>query len=230
MPLADEIARLRDAALADLDASHDYYANTQAAWRFVVQYIKRGGKARVHNTATGNLTTEKELPGKAQLYVTEYLTAATFQQFVSLFEDFIFGVLRQWLLTYPQRLERKQIPVSLVLDAADLGSVKLAVVNRELNELSYRKVREWFAYLEDLVKLGCPTADEIDRLAEIKATRDVYVHNRGVAGAAYVEKAANKRRCDVGQKLDLPEPYHRESWRLIRKVVSEVAAAAVAKA
>jgi hypothetical protein len=230
MPLADEIAGLRDAALADLDAVHDYYTNSVAAWRFVVRYIQRGGKAHVYNRATGNVTTEKDLPGKAHLYVTEYLTAATFQQFVSLFEDFVFGVMRQWLLAYPQRLERKQIPVAVVLTAADLASVKLAVVNRELNELSYRRVREWFSYLEDLVKLGCPTADDIDRLAEIKATRDVYVHNRGVAGAIYVEKAGDKKRCDVGQRLDLPEQYHRESWLLIRKVVSDVSTAAVGKA
>ena len=120
--------------------------------------------------------------------------------------------------------------MSVILAAVDLESVKLAAVNRELNELNYRKVRDWFSYLEDLVKLGCPTADEIDRLAEIKATRDMYVHNRGVAGAIYEEKAGNKKRCGAGQKLDLTEPYHRESWQLIRKVVSDVAAAAVAKA
>ena len=230
MSLADEIAGLRDAVLADLDAAHDYYANTKAAWRVVLRYMKRGGKVRIHNSATGNVTTEKELPGKARLYVTENLRAATLQQFVSLFEEFVFGVLRQWLLAYPQRLERKQVPMSVILAAVDLESVKLAAVNRELNELNYRKVRDWFSYLEDLVKLGCPTADEIDRLAEIKATRDVYVHNRGVAGAIYEEKAGNKKRCGAGQKLDLTEPYHRESWQLIRKVVSDVAAAAVAKA
>ena len=110
MSLADEIAGLRDAVLADLDAAHDYYANTKAAWRVVLRYMKRGGKVRIHNSATGNVTTEKELPGKARLYVTENLRAATLQQFVSLFEEFVFGVLRQWLLAYPQRLERKQAP------------------------------------------------------------------------------------------------------------------------
>jgi hypothetical protein len=230
MPLADEIAALRDVALADLDEAHDYYTNTKAAWRVVQRYVERGGKVRVHNRSTGGVTTEKELPAKAQQYVTEYLTAATFQQFVSVFEVFVFGVMRQWLLAYPQRLERKQIPVSVVLTAADLASVKLAAVNRELNELSYKRVREWFAYLEDLVKLGRPTADEVDRLAEIKATRDVYVHSRGTAGAVYVEKAGARKRCDAGQKLDLPEQYHRESWQLIRKVIADISAAAIAKA
>jgi len=33
MPLADNIAKLRDLILADLDAVLDYDANTQAVWR-----------------------------------------------------------------------------------------------------------------------------------------------------------------------------------------------------
>lgn len=229
MPLADEIAKHRDVILADLDAVHDYYANTKAAWRIVQRYIERGGKVRIHNMPTGHITTEKELPGKAQFYITEYLVASTFQQFASLFEDFVFGVMRQWLLAYPQSLARKQLPFSVILEAADLKAVKLEAVNRELNELNYKKVREWFAYLEGMAKLKCPTDDEIDRLTEIKATRDVYVHNRGVASSIYEEKSGAKKRCKAGERLEIPEHYHRESWELIRKVVTDLSAAAIAK-
>jgi len=35
MPLADEIARVRDVALQDLVAAYDYYADTKAAWQVV---------------------------------------------------------------------------------------------------------------------------------------------------------------------------------------------------
>jgi hypothetical protein len=230
MPLADELARHRDLILGDLDAAHDYYTNTRAAWRIVRRYISDGGTVSVRNRSAGNVSTHHDLPAKAQLYVTEYLAVATLQQFVTLFEDFVFGVMRHWLLAYPQRLDRKQVPMSLVLSAADLAEVKLAAVNRELNELSYKRVRDWFAYLDDMVKLGCPTADEIDRLAEVKATRDVFVHNRGVASPTYEEKAGAKKRGKAGDKLDVPEHYHREGWELIKKVVSDVSAAAIAKA
>jgi hypothetical protein len=81
-----------------------------------------------------------------------------------------------------------------------------------------------------MVKLGRPTKDEIDRLAEIKATRDVFVHNRGVASPTYVDKAGEKKRAETGEKLGLSQQYHRESWKLIRKVVQDVSAAAISKA
>ncbi len=230
MPLADEIAGHRDVILAELDAVHNYYVNTKAAWRIVQEFIERGGTVTVHNHSTGDITTENELPGMAQFYVTEYLAVSTFQQFVSLFEDFLFGIMRQWLLAYPQSLGRKQLPISVVLEAADLAAVKLVAVNRELNDLNYKKVREWFTYLNELVNLGCPTDDEIAQLAEIKATRDVYVHNRGIASPIYEEKSGAKTRAAAGARLEIPEHYHRQGWDLIRKVVLDVSAAAMAKA
>ena len=70
-----------------------------------------------------------------------------------------------------------------MLDAPDLATVVLAVVDRELNEIKYGRVADWFAHLERLAKLGVPASEEIDRLAEIKAARDILVHNKGVVNA-----------------------------------------------
>jgi hypothetical protein len=194
MHLAGDLLTHRDNILADLHDAHDYYTRTKAAWRTVLTVIEKGATVRIRNMVTGSDITEKELPDTAQAYVTGFLASATLQQFVSSFEDFIFGVMRHWLLAYPKRLAKKQIPMSFVLAASNLDAVKLDAINRELNELAFKRVREWFAYLEDMVKLGCPTDEEIDRLAEIKATRDVFVHNRGIANQICEEKAGARKR------------------------------------
>ena len=117
----------------------------------------------------------------------------------------MFGLLRHWVLVHPQSIGKKQLPVSIIFEAADLDTVKRAAIDRELNELSYKKLKDWFVYLESLVKLGCPSEDEIKRLAEIKATRDVFIHNSGVANAIYEEKAGEKKRFRAGEKMDVPE-------------------------
>lgn len=176
------------------------------------------------------MISERELLAKSQRYIAGYLTSATFVQFVSLFEDFIMGVLRLWLLAYIQKLDHKQVSMSVVRLASDLDAVKQIAVNRELNELSYKRLREWFTYLDGLTKLGCPSDDEIDQLAEIKATRDVLVHNRGVASPMYADKAGDKKRAEAGQPLELTASYHLASWQLIRKVVTDISTAAIAKA
>jgi hypothetical protein len=80
------------------------------------------------------------------------------------------------------------------------------------------------------VKLACPTADEIDRIAEAKASRDILVHNRGVATKTYESKAGKHARFKDSEQIDISERYHRETWELFRKVVADVSNAALAKA
>jgi hypothetical protein len=228
--LADEIRALTTRTLAALQASHDYHTYTKRVWRLFQQVVKEGRKFTFRNVATGTRVDEQALRGRAQLYVTDYLAPATFQHFVSLFEDFFFGLLRCWLAAYPSSLSRKQVEVGAVLKAPDKSAIVLAVVDRELNELKYDRLADWFAYLERLAGLGCPTADEIAGLAEIKASRDILVHNNGIANATYVSKAGTRARYHDGEELEIPEQYHRASWEVINKAVRDVSAAAIAKA
>jgi len=103
-------------------------------------------------------------------------------------------------------------------------------VRKELNEVLYDRPTEWFSYLDGKVKLGCPTSNEVERIAEAKATRDVFVHNKGVANKTYESKAGNLARFHDGEKIDISEQYHRETWELVHRVVSDVSNAAIAKA
>ena len=68
-----------------------------------------------------------------------------------------------------------------------------------------------------------------DSLSEIKASRDILVHNKGVVNATYLAKAGKRARHKDGEPLEIPEQYHRASWETINKVVRDLAAAAIAK-
>ena len=118
----------------------------------------------------------------------------------------------------------------MVLKAGYISTVALAVIEKELNELKYERLADWFAYLEKLIKLGCPTADEIEALAEMKASRDIFVHNKGIANAVYVSKSGSKARYRDGETLEISEPYHRASWELVKKVIRDLSDAAIRKA
>lgn len=227
MALADDIRALRDRVLLDLNAAHDYYTDTKIAWAITRQVIAGGRMFSIRNTTTGNGTTQALLASKAKGYVTEQLAEATFQQFISIFESYFFDLLR--LLAYPQNLIGKKVDFKAVLDAPDEDAITLLVVGKELNEILYDRPTGWFAYLEDKAKLGCPKPDETDRIAEAKASRDVLVHNRGVASKTYEAKTGNHARCKDGQRIDIPENYHREIWELIRKIVTDISNAAIAK-
>jgi hypothetical protein len=230
MALADAIQVLRARALTELNAAHDYYIDTRSAWRIVGKAVRAGYRLTIRNRTTGTITTETTLLSKAQGYVAEQLTEATFQQFLAIFEGFFLDLLRLWLLAHPQSLFGKKVDFKAVLEAADKDTITLQVVNKELNELLYDRPAGWFVYLKDRAKLGCPASDEIDRIVEAKASRDVLIHNRGIANKIYESKAGKLVRYRDGQRIEIPKRYHRETWELVRKVITDIANAAVAKA
>lgn len=230
MGLADDITALRARVLADLNAAHDYYTDTKIAWDIVRRAIAAGQTFSVRNMTTGTETTQADLAGRSRGYVAEQLTEATFQQFVTVFENFFFDLLRLWLVAHPKSLGGKKVEFQRVLDAPDKTEITLHVVNRELNEILYDRPKAWFAYLEDKVRLGCPSDVEIEQITEAKASRDVLVHNRGIANKTYVSKAGDLARYGEGQRIEIPEHYHRQTWELLRKVISDVSDAAIAKA
>ncbi len=215
--------------MADLNAAHDYYADTKTAWRMVSEDIAAGRTFTVKNAVTGTETTHTGLLNKSHGYVAKELAEATFQQFISIFESYVSDLLHVWLMAYPQNLISKKVDYKVILDSPDKDSITTHVVNREVNEIMYERPSSWFAYLEDKAKLGCPNVDEIERIAEAKATRDVLVHNRGVANKIYELKAGKFARYKDGQQIDIPDPYHHQIWDLFRKVVDDVSNAAIAK-
>jgi hypothetical protein len=230
VPLADDLRQLRDRTLGDLTAAHDYYADTKTAWKIVRREIATGGKITIDNWTTGSVTTEADLARKVRGYVRRQLAEATFQQFVSIFETYLIDLLRLWLTVHPESLGGKKVDFRTVLEAADKDAITAAVVGKELNELAYEKPAGWFAYLNQRVALDCPSADQIERIAEAKATRDVLVHKHGVANATYLAKAGPRARCEAGERIELAEHNHRQTWELFHAVVDTTSAAAIAKA
>ena len=229
MALAEDIQGLADQTLTALDNAHDYFTHTKRAWGLIRQVVNEGREFTFINRQTGTRVDERAAVERSSRYLKENLTSSTLQNFVSIFEDFFFDILRLWLVTYPGSLSKKQLEFGTVVNAPDIATVVLAVVERELNEVKYERVADWFGYLERIAKLGVPAAEEIDRLAEIKAARDILVHNKGIVNATYLTKAGKQARFGVGQKVEIDAPYHLSSWESIKKLVSDLSTAMIAK-
>lgn len=229
MTLAERIGQLRNESLSALDSVHDYYSHTKSAWRFVQEVIEAGQPVTMHNQLTGSRVESDDLPALAQSYVSGYLASATFQEFVSTFENFLINLYSLWLTEYPHTLGKQQLTFQDVLDAADKETIVRFVVQRKALDLAHQRIDRWFREINNLVNLKCPSQQQIDRLAEIKASRDVIVHNKGIANDVYVERSSGLARYQPGRKLEVPEPYHRQTWELLKQVIGEISNAVVAK-
>ena len=233
MPLAGSLRDLSDRVQSDLTSARDYLEHTKAVWRLVEELAAQGQAVEFPLPQTGTTMTAPDMAARAEGYVGRYLNESVFQHFVALFEDFVFELLRLWLTAYPGGIpnkDKKTVDLAMVIDAPDREAILQAVIDRELNALKYERPTAWFRYLNDRVKLGGPTDEQIERLAEIKASRDILAHNRGVVNQTYLDKAGGRSRYQLGQRLEIPEPYLHDTWLLIRGMVQDLASSAIAKA
>jgi hypothetical protein len=230
MPLEDDIRDLGARSRAALDALHDYYTHTKNAWRVVQLYANEGHKFTVRNRTTGSVLNEQDLLGRAQGYITGQLASGTFKESFAIFEEFFFGLLRLWLSSYPGSLSDLEVTFARVLKAGSLDALTQELIGERLNRRQYQGVKDWFKYLNAQMALGVPTADQINRIAELKASRDILEHHQAVVNSEYRRKAGSLARFNVGDRLEIPEHYHRDSWTLLRDVIREIADAAAVKA
>lgn len=230
MPLKTDVETLRDATLAGLAAAHDHFVYTKKVWRIVdVEVRRRGRKILLRNSVTSTRLNEGDLLRVAHSSVNDYLPLAAVQQFVSLTETFLTDLVRMWLTEYPAHL-KGQVDVQTIVAAKDKAAILRPLIDQHVLSMGYKRPSEWFRHLNGIVILGLPSDAEIEQFAEFKASRDVFVHNRGIATEIYLEKAGRRARAALGQPLELPDTYLHDGWRLCRKIVTDVGTAAAIKA
>ncbi len=227
MPVTDDLRAIAERADRELDAVHDFFEHSKIVWRSFQILVDQGHRVSAENPATGTRIDQDGLVHLAPQYTREYLAVFTFRQFVSVFEGFLFDFLHRLLLHNPWQFSERQLNFGTVLRAVSREEIVSGVILRQLDGLKYEHLREWFAAVNKAVQLDCPAEDEIDALAEIKAARDILEHNAGVVNEVYRRKAGKRARYGVGDRVELDDAYHLESWRLIKKVVRDVTSAAI---
>jgi hypothetical protein len=229
MPVTEDLRAIAERADRELNAVHDFFEHSWLVWRSFQTIVAEGYKVSDENPATGTRIDQDGLVRLAPEYTRLYLATFTFRQFVSVFEAFLFNFLHRLLLHNPWQLSEKQLEFSTVLKAANREEIVSGAIGKHLNELKYEQLREWFAVINKAVKLDCPTEDEMEALAEIKATRDILEHNTGVVNEIYRRKAGRKARFEIGDQIEIEDAYYLESWRRIKNVVRDLTIAAAAR-
>ena len=213
MAIADEINALEQRAKNDLDDLVNFGAHIHLIWKHFTVWVHEGNTLKSKSTKTGAEVTERDLIKLYARYRTTYVFGLSFVQLVTIFEAFLFDLLRLLLTNDSRHLaQKKQIEVGVALSATDRAALVLLIAERELNELKYDRPKAWFDYMGKIVKLKCPTEDEIERIAEMKAARDLIIHNSGIVNKIYLDKAGTKARYATGDKVVIDRPYFDDTW------------------
>ncbi len=164
-----------------------------------------------------------ELLGRYQYLAFHQLAVNGLVQMVTLVEAMLGDVIRAVVMRYPQKLGAKRnVTLQTVLEASSIEEIHFRAVDILLNELFYKSPAEFADSAKGILSVNLLECPAFHKYVEIKASRDIYIHNRGIANDIYVRKAGTHARVQAGVELPANIQYFLESYEASLQMVEWV--------
>lgn len=170
----------------------------------------KADKTSINNTQTyakEDLVARYEYLGSSQMPINGVY------QIVTIVEILLVDILRDILLEFPNKIpSKRKIDAEIVLESNSLDEVKNLIISSLINELNYKSPREFAEEFEKYTGIKLLEQPAFHKYIELKATRDVYIHNSGTANNIYLNKAGTLSRVRIGEFLPVTIQYFLESY------------------
>ena len=144
-------------------------------------------------------------------------------------EDYLAQVLTIILRWFPHKLkltpngsrDERVIRLDLVLEAENMGDLLARIIERRLVSIFYGSPQRYFNYVERVLAFGLDDHLKAE-YAEVKATRDLLIHNSGIVNQVYLNKVGPEARAAEAEAIPLHDQYFSQSIRCMKRVVTGV--------
>ncbi|WP_445908869.1 hypothetical protein [Yeosuana sp.] len=156
--------------------------------------------------------------------VDEIILEGLFALGVASFEHSISDTLKTLLTQIPDKLDLKTEPItkSQLIDGNPLNQA----VENKVNAISYKSLPDIIKYFTKVTDIPekIITEDEMNQLLEIKATRNLLIHNNLMVNPIYEETAGPNKRSGNGNggRLRINQDYLFESLVVMRTVLEKI--------
>jgi hypothetical protein len=157
--------------------------------------------------------TKEELTERYNFLGLNKLPLDSIFQLVTIMESLLNDVLRTILIEYPNKIpSKKQVEVNCILLSSSIEEAKIFIVDNILNEIAYKSPRDYAVEFEKYTSVNLLENPVFHRYIELKATRDIHIHNSGKANEIYTNKAGVLSRVKSGKYLPVDIPYFLMSY------------------
>ncbi len=172
-------------------------------------------------TMLGNAKYSKEeLQTKVSQLANDKLALNGIYQLVTIIEALLGDLVRLVVLKYPNKIGNKRTIKSIdILNCESIEELHLKIANSILNELSYKSPKEFAEESKHLLSVNLLECPSFHKYIELKATRDIHIHNRGIVNELYFSKAATHARAKRGQYLPVNTFYYLENYEACIQLV-----------
>lgn len=162
---------------------------------------------------------KEELITKYEFLANHQLATNGIYQLVTLTEAMLGDLLRIIITALPKKLgSKRSIQSRVILSATSIEEVHRYAVDAMINELAYKSPKEFAVEVDNLLGVNLLGCISFQDYIETKATRDIYIHNRGIANELYVNKTQEKARAGIGELLIVDTKYFMESYETCLKI------------
>lgn len=134
---------------------------------------------------------------------------------ISKFESYIFQTLKEVIEVYPEKLSIniagispvKNVPIEIVMSSESHADIISYLIKEKLVAISYAKPIEYLKFLEQALSVKLEDNECFTDYVEMKATRDLIVHNSGIINDVYLSKVGTKARDVIGSRIKVNREY-----------------------
>lgn len=159
-----------------------------------------------------NYTKEELIERYAHLGLNKLPIDAIFQ-LVTIMETLMNDVLRMILVEYPSKIpSKKKVDIDCVLSSSSIEQAKLTIIDGILNEFAYKSPKDYATEFEKYTSVNLLENPVYHKYIELKATRDIHIHNSGIANDIYLTKSGVVARVKSGEYLPVDIQYFLKSY------------------
>ncbi|QPJ61714.1 MAG: hypothetical protein G3M70_07365 [Candidatus Nitronauta litoralis] len=175
--------------------------------RFDLQY-PIGQELNGEPTLTKSNFSKEEILFQYDMLSNTQLAIGGIYSFVAFMETMFSDLITAIVLKYPEKLPgNKKIDLSDVLKCENIKSLHIVAVQKLMHELTYKSPKDFAESIKNIIDISLLKVIEYQKYIEIKATRDILIHNQGIANEIYCSKAESLSRAKAGEILHIDNYY-----------------------
>lgn len=136
---------------------------------------------------------------------------------ITRFEEDIAAYLYTLFLMFPDRIKDKQVTFKEI-SGKTAEEVKEYIILREIERIMWASQNEWFKIFEEHKICFDSCKKQLEKLTEIYARRNVWVHNSGRVNEIYINNVKNCKE-ELGTLLHVDTAYISEAFLCIKAIL-----------
>ena len=118
----------------------------------------------------------------------------------------------------------RKIEINDILDLPSKEAIVDSIIQKELAALWYAGPKKQIEYLKKVLSVNIQE-DIIADWIEIKASRDLVVHNSSIVNQVYIDKVGNKKRGEIGNEITIDFNYFQNSLATTKSLIGKICGA-----